>query len=60
MPTPWLDGRHVVFGRVLAGLHGVRDNETVRKAPGERPLETVVIATSGLLSGAGNPDKDEL
>lgn len=60
MPTPWLDGRHVVFGRVLDGMNVVRYIENVRKAPGDRPLENVVIATSGLLSGAGNPDKDEL
>ena len=60
VPTPWLDGRHVVFGRVLDGMNVVRYIENVRKAPGDRPLENVVIATSGLLSGAGNPDKDEL
>ena len=52
--------RQVVFGRVLDGMNVVRYIENVRKAPGDRPLENVVIATSGLLSGAGNPDKDEL
>ncbi|CAE6419646.1 unnamed protein product [Rhizoctonia solani] len=47
--TSWLDGRHVVFGKVLEGMDVVREIENVPKAPGDKPKETVVVADSGEL-----------
>jgi len=43
-PTPWLDGKHTVFGKVAAGLDVVRAIEKVKtQKPGDRPLVDVVM-----------------
>jgi cyclophilin family peptidyl-prolyl cis-trans isomerase len=43
--TPWLVGRHTVFGEVISGLDVVEKIEKVRTngTPFDRPLEPVVI-----------------
>ncbi|KAK6039185.1 peptidyl-prolyl cis-trans isomerase, cyclophilin-type [Cooperia oncophora] len=45
--TSWLDGRHVVFGKVLSGMDVVRAIETVPKASGDRPKDDVIIVAAG-------------
>ena len=57
--TPWLDGRHVVFGRVLNGMNVVKYIENVPTSPGDRPVSNVVIADSGVVEGDANA-RDEL
>ncbi|PPQ68430.1 hypothetical protein CVT24_004851 [Panaeolus cyanescens] len=47
--TSWLDGRHVVFGKVLEGMDIVHAIEDVPKGGGDRPAEDVIIADSGEL-----------
>ncbi|ETN71295.1 peptidyl-prolyl cis-trans isomerase, cyclophilin-type [Necator americanus] len=47
--TPWLDGRHVVFGKVLEGMSVVRKIENTKTNPGDRPAEAVEISDSGEL-----------
>ncbi|KAF8200654.1 cyclophilin-like domain-containing protein [Pholiota molesta] len=47
--TSWLDGRHVVFGKVLEGMEIVHKIENVAKGSGDRPVVDVVIADSGEL-----------
>jgi peptidyl-prolyl cis-trans isomerase B (cyclophilin B) len=47
--TPWLDGRHVVFGKVLEGMSVVRKIESQRTKAGDRPAAECKIATSGSL-----------
>jgi len=47
--TTWLDGRHVVFGKVLEGMDVVRKIEQTRTKPGDKPEKDVVIADSGEL-----------
>ncbi|KJH44244.1 peptidyl-prolyl cis-trans isomerase, cyclophilin-type [Dictyocaulus viviparus] len=44
--TSWLDGRHVVFGKVLSGMDVVRRIETVPKN-GDKPKDDVLIVASG-------------
>uniref|UniRef100_A0A0W0FHQ6 Peptidyl-prolyl cis-trans isomerase n=1 Tax=Moniliophthora roreri TaxID=221103 RepID=A0A0W0FHQ6_MONRR len=45
--TSWLDGRHVVFGKVLDGMDIVHAIENVKKGPSDRPVEDVIIADCG-------------
>jgi cyclophilin family peptidyl-prolyl cis-trans isomerase len=41
--TPWLDGRHAVFGRVIEGMEVVRAIGKVKTGGGDRPVEPVVM-----------------
>ncbi|KAG5947392.1 heme binding [Claviceps monticola] len=42
-PTPWLDGKHTIFGRVKGGMGVVRRMGLVRTGEGDRPMEEVRI-----------------
>jgi peptidylprolyl isomerase len=46
--TPWLDGRHVVFGKVLEGMDIVKVIEAIGTSSGA-PSKTVTIEDSGEL-----------
>lgn len=47
--TSWLDGRHVVFGKVIEGMDLVRKIEASKTNGNDRPLKEVKIAESGVL-----------
>jgi len=47
--TPWLDGKHVVFGKVLSGMSVVKRMESVKVNGNSKPLEPVTIKQSGSL-----------
>lgn len=42
VPTPHLDGKHVVFGEVKKGMAVVHFLEKVRTGPKEQPLEVMI------------------
>jgi peptidyl-prolyl cis-trans isomerase-like 1 len=42
-PTPWLDGKHTIFGRVKSGLSVVKRLGLVQTNKEDRPLEEVKI-----------------
>ncbi len=42
-PTPFLDGKHTVFGEVIEGMDVVTKISTTRTGPQDRPVEDVVI-----------------
>jgi peptidyl-prolyl cis-trans isomerase A (cyclophilin A) len=41
--TPWLDGKHAVFGKVTNGMEVVREIGSVETGRGDRPVEEVVM-----------------
>ncbi|KAF2888490.1 hypothetical protein ILUMI_17683, partial [Ignelater luminosus] len=45
--TPWLDGRHTVFGKVVEGQDIVHRIEQMKTDPDDRPAERVTIMQSG-------------
>lgn len=49
--TPWLDGKHAVFGKVTEGLDVVRAIGNTQTARGDRPLEDVVMETVSIVGG---------
>merc|ERR1712048_891010 len=47
--TSWLNGKHVVFGKVVEGMDIVRKIEDVPKGGGDKPKKKVEIKASGVL-----------
>ena len=41
--TPWLNGHHTIFGKVVRGMEVVRKIGKVATDPSDRPLEDVVM-----------------
>lgn len=42
-PTPWLDGKHTIFGRVKSGLRIVQRMGLVKTGAEDRPTDQVMI-----------------
>lgn len=43
VPTPWLDRKHTVFGRVVRGMDVVRNIEKAKVNKESKPLEDVKV-----------------
>ena len=56
VPTPHLDGKHVVFGQVVDGMSVVKQIENTRTGAGDRPTTDVIIRDCGMISGVGLGD----
>eukprot|EP00483_Globobulimina_turgida_P004831 UN04840 len=53
--TSWLDGKHVVFGKVTAGMDVVKTIE-LQGSSGGKPKQEVKIVDSGEIPGDGKPE----
>lgn len=47
IPTPWLNGKHVVFGEVVSGYEVVQAIEESQTGPQDRPQEEISIVGCG-------------
>lgn len=52
-PTPWLDNKHTIFGRVAAGMTVVQKMNTVGTDRDDRPLVPVKILRARPRAGGG-------
>jgi peptidyl-prolyl cis-trans isomerase-like 1 len=50
-PTPWLDGKHTIFGRVKGGMSTVKRLGLVKTGAEDRPVEEVKIVDAKVLEG---------
>lgn len=57
VPTPHLDGKHVVFGKVLKGKSLVRKIEESSTDSRDSPLVPVTISDCGVLSPGDNSEE---
>lgn len=49
VPTPWLDGKHTVFGRVAEGIEVVQAIGKVQTGNRDRPLQAVKIKSAKIV-----------
>jgi cyclophilin family peptidyl-prolyl cis-trans isomerase len=52
--TPWLDGKHAVFGKVTGGMEVVRAIGKTPTARGDRPVRDVVMESVRVVGSAGS------
>ena len=47
--TPWLDGKHVLFGRVLEGMETLRKIESTKTGARDMPVSQVKFTNTGIV-----------
>ena len=48
-PTPWLDGKHTIFGRVKSGLRVVQRMGLVKTGAEDRPMDPPKIRSAKMV-----------
>ena len=50
-PTPFLDGKHTIFGRIYSGMGVIQHMGMVATGDGDRPKEDIVVYKARALRG---------
>jgi len=50
-PTPWLNGKHTIFGEVVSGIDVIDAITRVPTVPGDRPVTDVVLQSVTIQRG---------
>lgn len=50
VPTPWLDGKHTIFGEVVKGQNVIDDIANVEKGPNDKPKTDIVLEKVSVFS----------
>lgn len=50
VPTPWLDGKHTIFGKVILGTEVIDTIANVQKGPQDKPVVPVVMEKVSVFS----------
>jgi peptidyl-prolyl cis-trans isomerase A (cyclophilin A) len=56
VPTPWLTGKHTIFGEVIEGQDIVDAISRVDTRPGDRPVKDVVLESVEITGADGTPE----
>jgi peptidyl-prolyl cis-trans isomerase-like 1 len=56
-PTPWLDGKHTIFGRVTRGLGVLKRMGLVKTGAEDRPVEEVRVVRAYVLEEGGREEE---
>ncbi|CEJ86799.1 Putative Peptidyl-prolyl cis-trans isomerase-like 1 [[Torrubiella] hemipterigena] len=56
-PTPWLDGKHTIFGRVKSGMAIVKRMGLVPTGAEDRPVEELKILSTRVTEGDGEDEQ---